>query len=134
MAAPQIQSAIAPQTLSDAELLAKYQERCRRLNAALEAERAKTSKLRRYIARLNVKPDSLPSTNELANLQALVADQNKLLDQIYNENQVLREQLTAKTTLCQQLTAGNEKLKGRIIQLRRQVLDFMARRTSVETQ
>lgn len=114
-------------SLSDAELLARYQERCRRLNEALEAERAKTSKLRRYISRLNVKPETaLQAQQNLTGLQILVSDQNKLIGQLYNENQSLRKLAAVKETLNQQLNIANEKLKTRIIQLRRQVREFMA--------
>lgn len=113
---------------SDAQMLAKFQERCRHLNEALEAERTKTSKLRRYISRLNTK--SAPLTDiqpEQPGLQSLVSEQAKLIEQLYSDNQTLLEAAKTRTTQNQQLVTANEKLKARIIELRRQVREYAER-------
>jgi phage shock protein A len=113
---------------TDAQLLAKFQERCRHLNEALEAERAKTSKLRRYISRLNTK--SAPPTeiqHEQPGLQSLISEQAKLIEQLYSDNQALQDIAKTRSTQNQQLITANEKLKARIIELRRQVREYAER-------
>lgn len=123
------------QNLSDAQLLAKFQQRCRHLNEALEAERAKTSKLRRYISHLNTKAAPPAEYHqEQPGLQSLVSEQAKLIEQLYAENQQLHTQnqqlqevTKARTTQNQQLLTANEKLKACIIGLRRQVREYAER-------
>lgn len=113
---------------SDAQMLAKFQERCRHLNEALEAERAKTSKLRRYISRLNTK--SAPPAEihqDQPGLQALVSEQAKLIEQLYSDNQALQGIAKTRSSQNQQLVTANEKLKARIIELRRQVREYAER-------
>ena len=113
---------------SDAQMLAKFQERCRHLNAALEAERAKTSKLRRYISHLNSK--STPPAEyqpEQPGLQSLISEQAKLIEQLYSDNQALQELAKTRSAQNQQLVTANEKLKARIIELRRQVREYAER-------
>lgn len=122
-------------TLSDAQLLAKFQERCRRLNEALEAERAKTSKLRRYISRLNTKPvPPAEYQQEQSGLQSLVSEQAKLIEQLYSDNQTLQELAKNRSTQNQQLVTANEKLKARIIELRRQVREYAERQLASQPQ
>lgn len=114
---------------SDAQMLVKFQERCYRLNEALEAERAKTSKLRRYISRLNTKPaphfaDIQPEQPEL---QSLITEQAKLIEQLYRDNQALQVAAKNRSAQNEQLVTANEKLKARIIELRRQVREYAER-------
>lgn len=128
MPAPQTSTITAPQALSDTELLAKFQQRCRHLNDALEAERAKTSKLRRYISHLNTKAAPPAEYHqEQPGLQALASEQAKLIEQLYAENQSLQEIARTRNTQNQQLLTANEKLKARIIELRRQVREYAER-------
>jgi hypothetical protein len=107
--------------------LQKLREYCRRLNQALEVERAKSSKLRQYIARLNstrVQPDPIPAAapqNTDAALQTLVDDQTRLLEQLYFENQKQGSVLTDLENKIQQLLIANDKLKARNIELRRKL-------------
>lgn len=113
---------------SDAQMLAKFQERCRHLNAALEAERAKTSKLRRYISHLNTKAaPPAEYQQEQPGLQTLVSEQAKLIEQLYADNQALQDIAKMRSTHNQQLMTANEKLKARIIELRRQVREYAER-------
>lgn len=113
---------------SDAQMLVKFQERCRHLNAALEAERAKTSKLRRYISHLNTKTaPPAEYQQEQPGLQSLVSEQAKLIEQLYADNQALQDISKARSTQNQQLITANEKLKARIIELRRQVREYAER-------
>lgn len=127
MAAEQ-NSSVTHQSVSDAQLLAKFQERCRHLNEALEAERAKTSKLRRYISRLNTKPaPPAEYQQEQPGLQSLVSEQAKLIEQLYSDNQALQQLANSRSTQNQQLVTANEKLKARIIELRRQVREYAER-------
>lgn len=133
MAAQLTTPVTTPQNLSDAQLLAKFQQRCRHLNEALEAERAKTSKLRRYISSLNAKaPPPVEIVQEQSGLQILVSEQAKLIEQLYAENQSLQEVANTRTTQNQQLLTANEKLKARIIELRRQVRQYAERQLALK--
>jgi len=135
MSAQQSSTVAESQSLSDAQLLAKFQQRCRHLNEALEAERAKTSKLRRYISHLNAK--AVPPAEyhqEQPGLQSLVSEQAKLIEQLYAENQQLHTQnqqlqevAKTRSTQNQQLLTANEKLKACIIGLRRQIREYAER-------
>jgi len=126
--AAQQNSTATPQPLSDAQLLAKFQQRCRHLNEALEAERAKTSKLRRYISRLNTKAAPPAEFHqEQPGLQNLVSEQAKLIEQLYAENQSLQELNKNRSQQNHLLVIANEKLKARIIELRRQVREYAER-------
>jgi hypothetical protein len=135
MSAQQSSTVAETQNLSDAQLLAKFQQRCRHLNEALEAERAKTSKLRRYISQLNAKAAPPAEYHqEQPGLQSLVSEQAKLIEQLYAENQQLHAQnqqlqevTKARTTQNQQLLTANEKLKACIIGLRRQIREYAER-------
>ena len=105
--------------------LAKLRQQCLRLNQALEAERAKTSKLRNFIGRLNsarAQPTAPTAAAPApAGLEALVTDQNRLIEQLYAENQKNQAALTEMATRNQQLLTANDKLKARNIDLRRQL-------------
>ncbi len=128
MSAQQSSTVAETQSLSEAQLLAKFQQRCRHLNEALEAERVKTSKLRRYISHLNTKAAPPAEYHqEQPGLQSLVSEQAKLIEQLYAENQQLQEVAKTRTTQNQQLLTANEKLKARIIELRRQVREYAER-------
>lgn len=113
--------------------LQKLREYCRRLNQALEVERAKASKLRQYIARFNSTrsvPEATPSApqNTDAALQSLIEDQTRLLEQLYSENQQQHSENQKQRSLLndlenkiQQLLVANDKLKARNIELRRKL-------------
>lgn len=127
------QSSTITEHSSASQLLAKFQERCRHLNEALEAERAKTSKLRRYISRLNSKPTPLADLQpEQPELQSLIAEQAKLIEQLYLDNQALQATAKTREEQNQQLVTANEKLKARIIELRRQVREYAERQLASE--
>lgn len=111
--------------------LQKLRDYCLRLNQALEAERAKSSKLRQYIARLNTtrsQPEPALSQTPDPALQSLVEDQTRLLERLYSENQQqLAENQKQRSVMSdlehkiQQLLIANDKLKARNIELRRKL-------------
>lgn len=128
------QQANSAQTSAAQNELQKLREYCRRLNQALEAERAKTSKLRQYIARFNstrvqteiAAPAAPPHTDTA--LQSLIEDQTRLLEQLYSENQLQHSENQKQRSLLsdlehkiQQLLVANDKLKARNIELRRKL-------------
>lgn len=115
--------------------LQKLREYCLRLNQALEVERAKSSKLRQYIARLNgtraqqpTPPTPAAPQHTDTALQSLVEDQTRLLEQLYSENQKQYSEnqkqglvLSDLEHKIQQLIVANDKLKARNIELRRKL-------------
>ena len=101
--------------------LFRLREHCRKLHQALEVERAKTSKLRNFISRLNnarIRPVPAAPEQSEKSLQALVQDQTRLIEQLYAENQQYQGNIKDLTGRNQQLMTANDKLKARNIDLR----------------
>lgn len=93
-----------------------------RLKEALEHERAKSSKLRRYIARVTQAqnaPTEKPIATTAIGMQQLVKQQAALLDQLYVENSQQQEAIDRMSKLNKQLLRANDKLRQSLIDLKR---------------
>ncbi len=101
----------------------------KKLRESLELEKAKSSKLRRYIARLNQTPKPAANTSAMdkakaesaASMQNLVKEQGELLEKLYRENQEQQAALERVTGLNQHLLVANEKLRSMLLTLKRKL-------------
>lgn len=99
-----------------------------KLKEDLATERARTSKLRRYIAGLN-QTSKTTATSEreppsrfvtAIGLQKLVEHQGELLEQLYQENAEQQSQLARVDKLNRQLLTANDKLRRSLLAVKKQ--------------